>query len=302
MRIGPFTLADPWILAPMAGVSNMPFRLIAREMGAAAAVTELVSCKGLSYRQKKSAHFLTHDDSEQPFWVQLFGGEVEAMGTGAERAVELGAAIIDINMGCPVRKVTKSGAGVALMQDAERAARIVTEIGRRTGVPVTAKIRSGWDAHTVNAVEVARTLADAGCAAIAIHPRTRAQKYSGSADWSVIADVVAAVDIPVIGNGDVRTPEDAHRMLRETGCAAVMIGRAAMGNPWIFAQLAHDAPPPTPAERWQVVERHLAAHIEFVGDQLRALRSFRPQLMWYSHGLCGAHAFRRGVSRVEDLT
>jgi nifR3 family TIM-barrel protein len=205
-------------------------------------------------------------------------------------------------MGCPVRKVTKTGAGSALMLDPGRAARIVEAIATRTGVPVTAKIRAGWDAHSVNAVEVARALAGGGCAAVAVHPRTRAQGYSGQADWSVIAGVAAAVPIPVIGNGDVWSASDAHRMVRQTGCAAVMIGRAAMGNPWIFAQLARGEAPPSRRERWPVIARHLAAHVHFVGDELKAVRSFRKQLMWYAHGVQGATAFRREVARVDDVT
>ena len=205
-------------------------------------------------------------------------------------------------MGCPVKKVTKNGAGSALLTDPPRAVAIVRAIAKRCGAPVTAKIRSGWDAQSVNAVEMTARLADAGCAAVAIHARTRAQAYAGSADWSVIARLVERSPIPVIGNGDVRTPADAHRMLRETGCAAVMIGRAALGNPWIFRALVDDAAmAPTRGERWELVSRHLQTHIAFVGDVLRGVRRFRPHLLWYAHGLRGASEFRRQVTHVDAL-
>jgi nifR3 family TIM-barrel protein len=303
MRIGSYTLDNPWILAPMAGVSEMPFRVIARRLGASAAPTELVSCKGLVYGQTRTARYLTHDPSEQPFWVQLFGGDPESMARGALCAAELGAAIIDVNMGCPVRKVTKTGAGCALMQDPDRAARIVEAITASTGLPVTAKIRSGWDAHSVNAIEVTRRLADAGCCAVAVHARTRSQGYSGAADWGLIARLAETSPIPVIGNGGVFSAADGHALLERTGCAAVMVGRGALGNPWIFTQLVDPhATPPAPEQRWAMVREHLAAHLAFVGDELRAIRRFRQHVMWYAHGLRGATAFRRTVVHLETAS
>lgn len=303
VRLGAHELENPWILAPMAGVSEQPFRVIARELGAAHAPTELVSAKGLLYGQARTARYVAHDrDREQPFWVQIFGGEVEAMAAGAERAVELGAKIIDINMGCPVKKVTKTGAGSALLGDPERAAAIVAAIVKRCGVPVTAKIRAGWDADSLNFAEMATRLADAGCVAIAMHARTRAQGYSGKADWTLIRALVEVSPIPVIGNGDASTPELARRMLAETGCAAVMIGRGALGNPWIFEQLTRaDATPPNGARRWALIQRHLAAHLEHVGDELAGIRRFRPHLMWYAHGLAGARVFREQATKIDTL-
>lgn len=301
MRIGSYTLPSPWILAPMAGVSELPFRVIARELGAAAAPTELVSAKGLLYGSARTARYLTHDPSERPFWVQLFGGDEAAMAEGAARAVELGAEIIDVNMGCPVKKVTRDGAGSALLCDSPRAAAIVAAIAKRTGVPVTAKIRAGWDAQTLNFGEVARALADAGVAAIAMHARTRAQGYSGKADWSLVARLVEESPVPVIGNGDAFTAESARRLLAETGCAAVMIGRGALGNPWIFRELVRPGhPAPVREERWALVRRHLGAHLEHVGNELTGIRRFRPHLLWYSHGLAGAAEFRRRVTRIDD--
>ena len=301
MQLGPYTLPNPWILAPMAGVSERPFRRLAREMGAAATPTELVSCKGLMQGQGRSEKYLDHDAAEDPFWVQLFGGEIESMAAGAERAVELGAKIIDINMGCPVRKVTKNGAGSALLREPARAAALVEAMGKRTGVPITVKIRSGWSEESITMVEVTRAVADAGAVAIAMHARTREQGYSGTANWVQIRELVEASPIPVIGNGDAFTPTLARRMLDETGCAAVMIGRGAMGNPWIFEQLAREAEEPTPAGRWTVVRRHLLDHIEHIGDELRGIRNFRPHLAWYSHGLSHASRFRARVMTVTDL-
>ncbi len=317
MNIGHFTLVNPFILAPMAGVSEMPFRVISRQQGAAAAPTELVSAKGLLYGQARTERYMVHDvRHEQPFWVQIFGGEPESMADGAARAVDLGADIIDINMGCPVRKVTRNGAGSGLLCDPGRAAAIVAAIvARCPDTPVTAKIRAGWDQDSLNFLEVARALEDAGCRAIAMHARTRAQGYSGEADWRLIGELVSGITIPVIGNGDVKTAADALRMREETGCHGVMIGRAALGNPWIFRELAAAWPSPTaiprrmpgaapgvtPQERWQMVQAHLAAHRDFVADDARAVRRFRAHLMWYSHGLAGATAFRRQVSGLDEL-
>lgn len=302
MQIGPYDGCGPWILAPMAGVSEMPFRRIARRLGASATPTELVSAKGLCYGQAKTERYLLHDASERPFWVQVFGGDPQSMAVGAERAVELGADIIDVNMGCPVKKVTRQGAGSALMGDPQRAAAIVENIIARTGVPVTAKIRSGWDASQVNAAELTLALAQAGCAAVAVHGRTRAQGYSGSADWQLIKQVALQAPIPIIGNGDLFTAELARQRLRESGCAAVMIGRGALGNPWIFEQLrSSSARPPTAQDRWQLVAEHLRAHLAHHGETARAVRAFRQHLMWYAHGLRGAAAFRRQVSRITEF-
>ncbi|HSP81256.1 MAG TPA: tRNA-dihydrouridine synthase, partial [Myxococcaceae bacterium] len=196
--------------------------------------------------------------------------------------------------------VTKNGAGSALLGDPPRAATLVREIRAATGLPVTAKIRSGWDEHSRNYLQVAELLQAAGCAALAVHPRTRAQGYSGQADWSVIADLKRHFpELPLIGNGDVKTPADARRMLETTGCDFVMIGRAALGNPWVFRELL-GGPGPTPEERCALVLRHFAAHLEFTGDALAAVRSFRKHLAWYAHGLRGAAAFRAEVNQLDS--
>ena len=309
MQIGPYKLKSPWILAPMAGVSEMPFRNIAIEYGAGAAPTELVSAKGLFYGQDKTAQYLTRGPNDHPFWVQLFGADPESMAIGAEKAVELGAEIIDINMGCPVKKVTKTGAGSALMNDPQKAASLVRAIIDRTSVPVTAKIRSGWDSTKLNAVEVALILEDAGCSAVAVHGRTKVQGYSGEANWEIIESVAEALDIPVIGNGDLFNAASAKKKLQETSVEAVMIGRGALGNPWIFRDLiSEEEIPPTPNERYLMIERHLRAQIEFLQSEYRGIRRFRQHLMWYVTGLRGVAAFRRAaltlnsVDEILDLT
>jgi tRNA-dihydrouridine synthase B len=300
LPIGPYILPNPYILAPMAGVSERPFRVIAFQMGAALCPTELVSAQGLMRANQRTLKYLRFDpEVERPYSLQIFGGEPVAMARAAVLGKESGAQIIDINMGCPVKKVTKNGAGSALLCEPARAAEIVRRIRAATGLPVTCKIRSGWDHHSRNYLQVAGELFEAGCAALAIHPRTRAQGYSGHADWGVIADLKRHFpDRPIIGNGDVKTPADARRMLETTGCDFVMIGRAALGNPWIFRELA-GGEPPSPEERCALVLAHFRAHIAFVGDSLAAVRSFRKHLAWYAHGLYGAAVFRSEVNQLD---
>ena len=299
LRLGPFTLKNPWVLAPMAGVSEEPFRVLAFRMGAALCPTELVSAQGLMRANARTVRYLRHDrEVERPYSVQIFGGEPEVMASAARVAKEWGAELIDVNMGCPVKKVTRNGAGSALLCDPPRAAAIVRAIGEATGLPVTAKIRSGWDAQHRNYLEMATALEEAGCVGLAVHPRTRAQGYAGQADWSVIADLRRHLrSMTLIGNGDVKTPEDARRMRESTGCDLVMIGRAALGNPWIFRQLLGGAAPDA-EERCQVVLGHFRAHLAFVGEPLGAVRSFRKHLAWYAHGLRGAAAFRAEVNQL----
>lgn len=300
MRIGPYELRNPWILAPMAGVSEMPYRVISLEMGASWAPTELVSCEGLVRVTSRTLKYLKHDPKiEKPFCVQIFGGDPERMAGAAKIAKEMGADVIDVNMGCPVPKVTKNGAGSALMCDPPRAGRVVEAIRKATGLPVSAKIRSGWDANSINAVEVARALEEGGACAIAIHPRTRAQGYSGKADWSVIRQVKEAVKVPVIGNGDVKSRADADRMIAETNCDAVMIGRAALGNPWIFREL-NGGPKPTVEERLEMVLRNFDEHLAFIGNPTAGVRTFRRMLLWYAHGLHGASTFRQRAAVIDD--
>ncbi len=258
--IGGHSLANPFILAPMAGVSERPFRVIARELGASLAPTELISAAGLTRASARSKRFLARGPSERPFSVQLFGGDPGQMGEAAVAAREAGADLVDINMGCPVPKVTKNRAGSALLCNPELAAELVEVMASRSGLPVTVKIRAGWDARSINAPEMAKRLEGAGAAAVALHARTRAQGYSGKADWTLIARVKQAVRIPVIGNGDVRSAADCARLMQESGCDAVMIGRAALGYPWIFRELA-GGEPPAPEERRVLVRRHFLEHL-----------------------------------------
>jgi nifR3 family TIM-barrel protein len=297
--LGPFQLKNPYILAPMAGVSEQPFRVLAFQMGAALCPTELVSAQGLMRANERTLRYLRHDkDVEVPYSLQIFGGEADAMAKAAVIGKEWGADIIDINMGCPVKKVTKNGAGSALLCDPARAAALVTDIRTATGLPVTCKIRSGWDANSRNYLQMAEALFGAGCAALAVHPRTRAQGYAGLADWGVIADLKKHFPREtIIGNGDVKTVADAKRMQETTGCDAVMIGRGALGNPWIFRELL-GGEKPTTEERCETVLRHFHAHVLFVGDELAAVRRFRTHLAWYAHGLRGAASFRSEVNQL----
>ncbi len=318
-HIGAYKIDPPFLLAPMASVSELPYRVLVREMGAGLATTELISAAGIHYQNRRTRQYLTFDrERERPHSVQLFGGVVEVMAKAARAVVEHGADIVDVNMGCPVRKVTGSGAGSALLCDVPRAVAIVAAMRAAVGdaVPITVKIRSGWDDGSKNAVEVARALEDAGCAALAIHARTRAQSYSGRADWALIERVKRAVRMPVIGNGDVVTVADAHRMLDQTGCDAVMIGRGALGNPWLFSSLkaGRDLGPPSPAQRVAVIKRHLHAHLAFhlglstdeerrllrTPPELMAVKTFRQHLVWYARGLEGARDFRQRAMTLED--
>ncbi|MBI2569580.1 MAG: tRNA dihydrouridine synthase DusB [Candidatus Schekmanbacteria bacterium] len=286
-RIGPYAFSGHFILAPMASISELPFRRIAREHGAAAAPTELIGARGLLAGSRLSRHSLRRDTAiETPFWVQLFGGDPAQMGEAAQAARDLGAGMIDLNMGCPVRSVIRGGAGSALHRDPHRAGAIVSAMARSSGLPITVKMRAGWDDASVNAVEVARILQDSGAAALCVHPRTRMQGYAGPARWRLIADVKAAATIPVIGNGDVFDRHTAAEMFRTTGCDAIMIGRAARGYPFLFRLLGDaTARPPRPLERFQVLRRHFNEYLEGVPSEPEAVRAFRRQLRWYARGL-----------------
>jgi tRNA-dihydrouridine synthase B len=299
-RLGPYDLKNPYMLAPMAGVSEQPFRALAFRMGASLCPTELVSSEGLMRLNARTIKYLRFDSAvERPYCLQIFGGSPEVMARAAVVAKQHGAEIVDINMGCPVKKVTRNGSGSNLLCDPPRAGEIVRQVREATGLPVTCKIRSGWDESRKNYLEVARVLFENGCAAVAIHARTRAQLYSGKADWSVIADLKRHFPSGIIiGNGDVKTVADARRMTETTGCDFVMIGRGALGNPWLFRELCGGAPP-SAEERAAVVLAHFREHVAFASNPLAGVRSFRHHHAWYSHGLRGAAAFRAEVNRLD---
>lgn len=291
MQIGKLNLANQVILAPMAGVTDLPFRLLAKEMGCGLVYSEMVSDKGLIYDNATTKKMLTIDERERPVALQIFGSEPDCMGQAAKIVAAAGADIIDINMGCPTNKIVKNGEGSALMRKPDLAYRIIAAVVEAAGVvPVTVKFRKGWDDTSVNAVEIAKLAEQAGAAAVSVHGRTREQFYSGQADWNIIREVKQAVSIPVIGNGDVRTPQDAKRLLTETGCDGIMIGRGAQGNPWIFRHVTHYLatgeilPPPSLDERIDMLLRHLDMLVEHKGEYV-GIREMRSHAAWYTKGL-----------------
>ncbi len=290
MQIGTIKLVNPVILAPMAGVTDLPFRLLAKEMGCGLVYSEMVSDKGLLYKNNHTMDMLKIDERERPVAMQIFGSEPESMAKAAQFVEAAGTNIIDINMGCPTPKIIKNGSGAALMCQPELAYRIMVNVVEAVKVPVTVKIRKGWNQNSINAVEMAKLAEKAGIAAVAIHGRTREQFYSGEADWSIIRQVKESVGIPVIGNGDIRTPYDAESMLAETGCDGLMIGRGAQGNPWIFRQVTQYLATgevlalPTASERLSVMLRHLDMLVEYKGEYL-GIREMRRHGAWYTKGL-----------------
>lgn len=307
MQIGNVTLAGRMVLAPMAGVTDRAFRQICREHGAALTVTEMVSAKALTYGDKKTPKLLLLAENEHPAAAQIFGHEPETMAEGAKIAREVsGCDIIDINMGCPAPKIAGNGDGSALMRDPALAARVIEAVARAVDVPVTVKFRKGWDEKSVNCVDFARMAEQAGAAAIAVHGRTRAQQYSGNADWDAIAAVKQAVSIPVIANGDVAVPEDAVRILEHTGADAVMVGRGALGDPWIFERantlLETGVCPPLPpfAERIDTAVRQIELAAEQKGERVAMLEA-RRHVNWYLKGQSGLKAFKMRICALERL-
>lgn len=310
--IGRHRIWPPFLLAPMAGATDSVLRVLCKRQGAGLVCTELTSSHGLFYGNPRSFEFLRWTDEERPISAQLFGAEPAIMSHAARLVAESGADIIDINMGCWVPKVARTGAGAGLLRDMERASAVMKAVVDAGGIPVTVKTRVGWDGCDGSAVELARRAEDCGVAAVAIHGRTAQQGFTGEADWAPIAEAAAAVRIPVIGNGDVRTPADALRMLRETGCAAVMIGRAALGNPWIFRELdaallrGEAAPPPTHAERLDMTWQHAVlianqANRTLLDGDAPLPPSARGQLSHYIHGLPGASHARQRIGQLLCL-
>ena len=299
MRIGDVTIDDDaMILGPMAGVTDLPFRLLCREMGAALAYTEMVSAKAVLYKNRNTKELLRTCEADAPLGLQLFGSEPEVVAQAAAMLEDGPWQIIDFNMGCPVPKVVGNGEGSALMRDPLLAGRIIEALAGAVRKPVTVKIRKGFDEEHVNAPELAHILQESGAAAVTVHARTRQQFYRGQADWKVIAAVQDAVTIPVIGNGDVTCYEDAERMRQETRCDGVMVARAACGNPWVFERRTGDAP--GLQEMRDMMRRHLMLQIELRGERQGVLE-MRKHLAWYTKGLRGGAAFREAVNKTEAL-
>jgi len=304
-----FRNSFPLFLAPMAGVSDKIFRQLCKEHGADVLTTEFVSAEGIFRRNERTREYLDFDEIERPIGVQLFGGDAAHMAEAAKQVVDwVRPEFVDLNFGCPVNKVVSKNGGSALLKDCPTLANVASAVVRAISpLPTTAKIRIGWDADSVNAVGVAKILADAGIAALTVHGRTRAQGYSGAADWNVIGEVAAAVSIPVIGNGDLGSAADVAKRRRETGIAGAMIGRAAMSSPWIFretkAYLANDAivDPPTLDERWKLILRHCELIVREWGAEEPAIRSMRARLMAYSRSMPEAKRLREKFSQVSTI-
>ena len=300
---------NPVVAAPMAGVSDRPSRLIAREYGCGLIYTEMISAKALTYRNQKTYLLMNMKGEQQPVSMQIFGSEPDVMAEGARIMQACGAQIIDINMGCPVPKVVNNGEGSALMRNPELAAEIVSAMVKAVDVPVTVKFRKGWDDASVNAVEFARRMEAAGASAIAVHGRTRMQYYSGKADWNIIGQVKEAVTVPVIGNGDIFVPEDGKAMLEQTNCDGIMLGRGALGRPWLYRQMTEYLRTggyegePTLEQRRQVITHHAQLICEEKGERV-AMKEMRKHIAWYYKGLPGAARMRDAINTVatmEDL-
>lgn len=307
LKIGSVELANNLILAPMAGVTDLPFRLLCREQGAGLLCMEMVSAKAIYYRNRNTEALLAIHEQEPPVSLQLFGSDADIISEMAKRIEERPFSILDLNMGCPVPKVTGNKEGSALMKDPKRVEEIVTKTVKAIRKPVTVKIRKGFDEAHVNAVEIAKIAEACGASAVAVHGRTREQYYSGKADWDIIRRVKEAVHIPVIGNGDVVSPETAEAMLRETGCDGIMIGRGARGNPWIFRQILHwmetgeKAEKPTADEIKTMILRH-AKLLEAYKGTYTGIREMRKHVAWYTAGCPGSARLRARVNEVESFS
>ena len=306
LRIGNTVLENNVILAPMAGVTDLPFRVLCREQGAGCVVTEMVSAKAVLYNNKNTRELLQIDPAECPVAVQLFGSEPDIMAEIAARLEEGPYDYIDVNMGCPVPKIVNNGEGSALMKNPERAKEVLTAMVKAVKKPVTVKFRKGFNDLSVNAVEFAKMAESCGVAAVAVHGRTREQYYSGKADWDIIRQVKEAVRIPVIGNGDIFTPEDAGRMLKETGCDGIMVARGAKGNPWLFGRINHYLdtgevlPGPSMAEIKAMILRHGRMLVQFKGEGV-AMREMRGHMAWYTKGMPHSATLRNEINQVETL-
>jgi nifR3 family TIM-barrel protein len=305
LSIGSLTLHNPLILAPMAGVTDMPMRLLCSELGAGLSYMEMVSAKAICYQDQKTKKLLDIHPKESPTALQLFGSEPDVLAEAAKRLEELPFSVLDFNMGCPVPKIVNNKEGSALMKNPPLAERILTAMVKAVKKPVTVKIRKGFDNDHINAVEIAKIAESCGVSAIAVHGRTREEFYSGKADWQIIRAVKEAVDIPVIGNGDVTDARSAKQMIGETGCDGIMVGRGAQGNPWIFREIAaylergELLPPPTLQEKGDMAFRHAALMLEAKGEYL-GVRQMRKILSWYTAGMPHSAACRKQIHTMES--
>ena len=305
MKIGNVILDNTVFLSPMAGVTDLPFRLICKEQDCGMLYTEMINAKALCYDDQNTKKMLKIEDEEHPVAVQIFGSDPDFMGGAAEILNEYPNEILDINMGCPAPKVVKNGDGSALMKNPKLAEEVLKAVVKKSKKPVTLKIRKGWDDNSINAVEIAKIAEASGISALAIHGRTREQYYSGKADWDIIAKIKENINIPVIGNGDVFEVEDAINMLKKTNCDAIMIGRGAQGNPWIFKRINHYMktgkilPEPTCDEKINTALKHLRLAVEEHGEYV-AVREMRKHIAWYLKGLRGSARLRDEINKIES--
>ena len=306
LKIGDVSLKNNLILAPMAGVTDLPFRLLCKEQGAGLLCMEMVSAKAIYFNNRNTEELLTIDDREPPVSLQLFGSDPDIISEMAKKIENRPFSILDINMGCPVPKVAGNGEGSALMKNPKLVEEIVSKTAKAIKKPVTVKIRKGFDDEHINAVEIARIAESAGAAAVAVHGRTREQYYSGKADWDIIRQVKEAVKIPVIGNGDVTSPEAARQLMETTGCDGIMIGRGAQGNPWIFRQILHwmetgeEEPKPDLEEVKAMILRHAKMLVEYKGAYT-GIREMRKHVAWYTAGYPNSAKLRARVNEIESL-
>jgi len=304
VRIASLQLDNPVILAPMAGISDLPYRLIMKRFGAGLVFTEMVSANGLVFNGSATRELLRSDPAERPLGVQLFGEDPQRLAEAARSVADAGE-LLDLNLGCPVRKVTRSGAGSALLRDPAKVASLIAKVRKATTGPLTIKLRSGWDQESINFLEITRIAVSEGVDAITLHPRTRNQGFSGQADWTQIRELKQAVPVPVIGSGDIFKAEDAKTMFAETGCDAVMIGRGGYGNPWLISQVlevlaGRPVTEPTAEQRLQVAREHLDLFLDCFGPS-KTLGHMRKHLCWYVRGLEHAAVFRTRINQVRSV-
>lgn len=303
LKIGNVELDNNLILAPMAGVTNLPFRIICKELGAGMVCTEMASSKAIFYNDQKTRRLLNTEGEKRPISFQIFGSDEETMGYASKYMSEI-ADIVDINMGCPAPKVVKNGDGSKLLLDLEKAEKILKTVVSNSKVPVTLKIRKGWDKEHIVAVEIAKIAEEAGIKAITVHGRTRTEFYSGKADWDIIKKVKNAVNIPVIGNGDIIDEETALQMFEQTGVDGIMIGRGAFGNPWIFQKIKYflerkeKLPEPSKEERLLIIKKHIELAVQEKGEI--AIKELRKHIAWYTKNLKNSSDFRNLINKIED--